>query len=64
MKYIISEELQVLSTSPEGQILSSVGVDVLTLRPLIGPFIVELASELIPKSLENLTRNSQVRIIP
>lgn len=62
MKYIINEELHHLASSPEGQILSSIGVDVLTLKPLIGPFIVDITSELIPEALEKLTTDSKVRL--
>lgn len=55
VEQIINKELHALSLSSEGQMLSIIGLRTTCLKPLIRPFIMNVASEVIPGLIEDLT---------
>lgn len=57
---LISTELHSLAMSPEGQLLSSAGINVVSLRPLVKPYIVDLLTDVIPDIMESFSSYSQV----
>ena len=57
---LISTELHSLAMSPEGQFLSSAGINVVSLRPLVKPYIVDLLTNVIPDIMESFSSYSQV----
>lgn len=56
---LISTELHSLAMSPEGQFLSSAGINVVSLRPLVKPYIVDLLTDVIPDIMESFSSYSQ-----
>ena len=59
---LISTELHNLAMSPEGQLLSSVGIKLSSLRPLVKPYVVELLTDVVPAIMEQLSSYAQVGI--
>ena len=57
---LISTELHSLAASPEGQLLSSVGIKLSSLGKLVKPYIVDLLTDAVPVVMERLTSFSQV----
>lgn len=56
---LISTELHSLAASPEGQLLSSVGIKLSSLGKLVKPYIVDLLTDAVPVVMERLTSFSQ-----
>jgi hypothetical protein len=63
VEQIINKELHSFSQSSEGQMLVMVGVRASALKPLIRPFIMDIAAEVIPDLIENLYHDAMVRIV-
>ena len=57
---LISTELHSLAMSPEGQLLTSVGIKLSSLRPLVKPYVVELLTDVVPVVMERFTSYTQV----
>lgn len=57
---LISTELHSLVVSPEGQLLSSAGIKLSSLRPLVKPYVVELLTDVVPVIMERFTSYAQV----
>lgn len=57
---LISTELHSLASSPEGQLLSSVGIKLSSLRSLVKPYLVDLLTDVVPVLMERFTSYSQV----
>ena len=57
---LISTELHSLVMSPEGQLLSSAGIKLSSLRPLVKPYVVELLTDVVPVIMERFTSYAQV----
>lgn len=57
---LITTELHSLSSSPEGQLLSSVGIKLSSLRSLVKPYVVDLLTDVVPVLMERFTSYSQV----
>ena len=57
---LIGTELHNLAMSPEGQLLSSAGIKLSSLRPLVKPYVVELLTDVLPIIMEQLSSYAQV----
>ena len=57
---LISTELHSLAASPEGQLLSSVGIKLSSVRQLVKTYIVDLLTDAVPFVMERFTSYSQV----
>ena len=57
---LIGTELHNLAMSPDGQLLSSAGIKLSSLRPLVKPYVVELLTDLVPIIMEQLSSYAQV----
>lgn len=57
---LIGAELHNLAMSPEGQLLSSAGIKISSLRPLVKPYVVELLTDVVPIIMEQLSSYAQV----
>lgn len=57
---LIGTELHNLAMSPEGQLLSSAGIKLSSLRPLVKPYVVELLTDVVPIIMEQLSSYAQV----
>ena len=57
---LITTELHSLASSPEGQLLSSVGIKLSSLRSLVKPYVVDLLTDVVPVLMERFTSYSQV----
>lgn len=57
---VISTQLYSLVMSPEGQLLSSAGVKLSSLRALVKPYIVECLTDIAPVVVEGFTSYAQV----
>lgn len=56
---LITTELHSLASSPEGQLLSSVGIKLSSLRSLVKPYVVDLLTDVVPVLMERFTSYSQ-----
>jgi len=57
---LIGTKLHNLAMSPEGQLLSTAGIKLSSLRPLIKPYVVELLTDVVPVIMEQLSSYAQV----
>lgn len=57
---LIGTELHNLAMSPEGQLLSSAGIKLSSLRPLVKPYVVEVLTDVVPVIMEQLSSYAQV----
>lgn len=57
---LIGTELHNLAMSPEGQLLSSAGIKLSSLRPLVKPYVVELLTDVVPVIMEQFSSYTQV----
>ena len=57
---LIGTELHNLAMSPAGQLLSSAGIKLSSLRPLVKPYVVELLTDVVPIIMEQLSSYAQV----
>ena len=57
---LIGTKLHNLAMSPEGQLLSSAGIKLSSLRPLVKPYVVELLTDVVPVVMEQLSSYAQV----
>lgn len=56
---LIGTELHNLAMSPEGQLLSSTGIKLSSLRPLVKPYVVEVLTDVVPVIMEQLSSYAQ-----
>lgn len=56
---LIGTELHNLAMSPEGQLLSSAGIKLSSLRPLVKPYVVEVLTDVVPVIMEQLSSYAQ-----
>lgn len=57
---LIGTELHNLAMSPEGRLLSSTGIKLSSLRPLVKPYVVEVLTDVVPVIMEQLSSYAQV----
>lgn len=57
---LIGTELHNLAMSPEGQLLSSTGIKLSSLRPLVKPYVVEVLTDVVPVIMEQLSSYARV----